>query len=471
MLPQNSNAGSGGSKLPQYLAALAATFLTFCGAAQTGWSSPALLMLNNENSTLPIHLALNSSEASWVGSLLTIGGAVGAIPAGSIADCIGRKLTMLLLAVPIFVSWGLVYFAKSVQVLYGARFLGGVAFGAICAVVPMYVKEIAEDSVRGSLGTLFQIMMCCGITYTYAVGAVASYYSMAICCAVLPVLFVIIFAFAPETPSFLLKRNRRTEAERSLQKLRGRGANVSKELHVLESELNCDDSTAKISFWDAIGRRETKLAIVIALGTMACQQLTGINIVIFYVSTIFTDAQLDWNAQLLATFVGLAQLVAALISIVLIDRTGRKILLQISAVSMAICLAVLGFFFFFKDRGVDVSSYNIVPPCAVILYVLLFGIGFGPIPWLMSGEVLSDDVKGLCTSIATSLNWGLAFVTTKFFQLIVHQIGNANTYWLLAVISVVAFCFVTFVIIETKGKSIQQVQLELSGRKRVGNVI
>uniref|UniRef100_A0A146LDU6 Facilitated trehalose transporter Tret1 n=1 Tax=Lygus hesperus TaxID=30085 RepID=A0A146LDU6_LYGHE len=464
MLPQNGDGSGGnaeGAKMPQYLVTLAATMLVFSGGAVIGWSAPALPMLENTNSTLPFHTT--PDESSWIGALLAIGALIGAFPAGSLADMLGRKMSILVLSAPLLLSWGVIFFAGSAMMLYAARLIAGIGLGAICTIVPMYIAEIAEDSIRGTLCSSFQLMLCCGILFTYTVGAGATYYQIAAACSVLPVIFIVAFFRAPETPVFLLKMDRRTQAEKSLRALRGSQYNTTKELHALENELN-KQGKVQTSFMQALSRREAKLAITISLGMMFCQQLSGINIVIFYASKIFKDSGSTLPAELCTILVGLAQVVSTLVSMVLIDRAGRKILLQISAASMAVCLSILGYYFLKKDRGDDVSSIGLVPVAAVIIYILLFAIGFGPIPWMMSGEVLPADIKGVCTGIAVSLNWTLAFIVTKTFKMLTDNLGNAGTYFLFAGICVAALLFSTFVVIETKGKSLQEVQDELAGR-------
>ncbi|KAF6209248.1 hypothetical protein GE061_014993 [Apolygus lucorum] len=473
MLPQNG-AGSGGdaegSKKPQYLITLAATMLVFSGGAVIGWSAPALPMLEKANSTLPFQAT--TDESSWIGSLLAIGALIGAFPAGSLADMLGRKMAILVLSAPLLLSWGIIFFAGSAMMLFAARLIGGIGLGAICTIVPMYIAEIAEDSVRGTLCSFFQLMLCAGILYTYSIGAGATYYQIAAACSVLPVVFIVLFFRAPETPVFLLKKDRRAQAEKSLRALRGSQYNTTKELHALENELN-KQGKDQSNFMQALSRREAKLAITISIGMMFCQQLSGINIVIFYASKIFIDSGSTLPPELCTILVGLAQVVSTLVSMVLIDKAGRKILLQISAASMAVCLTILGYYFMKKDRGDDVSSIGLLPVVAVITYILLFAIGFGPIPWMMSGEVLPSDIKGVVTGIAVSLNWTLAFIVTKTFKMLTDNLGNANTYFLLAGFCVAALLFCTFVVIETKGKSLQEIQDELAGRKNTkrSNVI
>ena len=308
-------------------------------------------------------------------------------------------------------------------------------------------------------------MLVVGILYTYILGAVVQYTGLPILCGFVNIIFIIVFFKAPESPFFLLKKDRRKQAEESLRVLRGQKYDIYSELHAMEKEIT-NQNAQKVPFLRAVSKRSSILALIICLGMMFFQQLSGINIVVFYAGSIFEAAGSSLDPSICTIFVGMSQVVSTLVAASLIDRLGRKILLQISAAVMAICLGVLGYYFHLKDSGSDVSNLGIVPLVAVIVYILLFAVGFGPIPWMISGEVLPPEIKGTGTGIAVALNWCLAFTVTKSFQPLNDLVGAAVTYWIFAVICVFSFFFVTFVVIETKGKSLAQVQEELSGNKR-----
>ncbi|KAK9502080.1 hypothetical protein O3M35_012682 [Rhynocoris fuscipes] len=454
--PQTSE----GAKTPQYLITLAATMAAFAGGNVIGWSAPALPYLEAPDSPLPV----TSHESSWIGSLLAIGAFIGALPAGPVADYFGRKITVISLAAPILISWIMIYFASSVYIIYIARLIGGFGIGAICTTVPMYVSEIAEASIRGTLCSAFQLMLVCGILYTYILGAIVSYNLLPIVCGIIPLIFIAAFFKAPETPAYLLKKDQRQRAENALVTLRGTQYNVFKELHALENDLN-QDTGSKPSFVKAAMKRASLLALVICLGLMLFQQLSGINIVIFYTGNIFKDAGSTLDPALATIFVGLAQVVSTVVSGILIDKAGRKILLQVSASIMCICLLVLGWYFHIKEKGGDTASISLLPLLSVVLYILVFAIGFGPIPWMMTGEILPSEIKGVATGIAVALNWCLAFTVTKSFSTLIETMGAAKTYWLFGFICLIGFLFSTFVVIETKGKSLAEIQNELSGKK------
>lgn len=167
------------------------------------WTSPVLPQLYVEDSWLVI----TKDQGSWIGSLCAVGAIVGAIPAGSMADKMGRKKSLLLLSLPFLLSWGLILAATEVKLLYIARLLVGIGVGAGCVLAPTYISEISEVSTRGTLGALFQLFLTVGIFLAFVLGSVLNYTAFAIVCGAVIVLFVVSFYWMPESPVWLVVRN------------------------------------------------------------------------------------------------------------------------------------------------------------------------------------------------------------------------------------------------------------------------
>lgn len=183
---------------------VAATLATLVAGSFMSWTSPALPLLQKPGSVPYV----TDEEGSWIGSLLNLGAFLGALPAGLIADRIGRKITLCALAVPLTGSWFMIAFGSSVAELFAGRFIAGTAIGAVSVVAPMYIAEIAESSIRGALGTLFQLQITTGILFSYVAGMVGDQRTLSLISSVLPVLFFVTFIWMPESPTFLLSKNR-----------------------------------------------------------------------------------------------------------------------------------------------------------------------------------------------------------------------------------------------------------------------
>lgn len=427
-----------------------------------GWSSPAEIPLRNRTE---FGFPITEEEWSWVGSTVTLGAAVVCAIIGTIINLFGRKRTMLLMVVPFLIGWGLVIGAVNIVMLYIGRILLGISGGAFFVMAPMYIGEIAQKDIRGTLGSFFQLMVTVGILFVYAVGYGLSVFTFSILCAAIPIIFAAIFVFMPESPLYLVSKNQTDNAVKSLKWLRGREYDYSEELSELQEEHERNTSM-NVSIMAALSRRATLRALYIIIGLMFFLQLSGINIVIFYTGSIFDAANTGIDSELATILVGVMQVLATFVSSMIVDRVGRRILLLISIFVMAICKIMLGVYFHMKDED-EQSVVNIawLPVFALCLYIVVFSLGFGPIPWLMVGELFAPDVKGIAGSAAGSFSWIFAFAVTKSFSSIQTAIGIGPTFWLLSGFSIVGTVFVYFVVPETKGKTLNEIQKMLAGER------
>nr|CAD7266896.1 unnamed protein product [Timema shepardi] len=436
-----------------------ATIGAFVAGTFMSWTSPALPLLQ-ANSSVPY---ITSEEGSWIGSLLNLGAFIGAIPAGILADHIGRRTTLCGLAVPFFVSWLMIAFCSSALELYVGRILGGMAVGAVSVVAPMYISELADSKVRGALGTFFQLQITLGILCGYLVGMVGDHRVLAFILSVLPVVYFVSFIWMPESPVYLLSKDKQNEARRSLQWFRGSNYDIEDEM-VRMTESSGDSQKRKGGLGELLSNPVTRRALTIALGLMMFQQLSGVNAVIFYTGQIFDLAGSSIPSVTACIIIGVVQVIATYVSTLLVDRAGRRILLLISDSVMALCLGVLGAYFHLLNNHYDTSDVSWVPIVSVAIFIVVFSLGFGPIPWIMLGELFPANVKGVASAVAAAFSWILSFAVTKVFQNMTSSLGEDITFWVFTGICVVGTVFVFVMVPETKGKDLNEIQEELSGK-------
>ncbi|KAJ9573973.1 hypothetical protein L9F63_008631 [Diploptera punctata] len=475
---------------PQYLAASLATLFAVCVGTVDAWSSPALpylqepdLLLQEFNITNHTsHHIITDDEASWIGSLAPLGALIGAIPAGYLANVLGRKLLLLLLTVPLLLGWVIIIIAQdSVPSLYVARFILGIACGAATVATPLYNEEIAEVRVRGALGVNMDMMFNVGILYMYIIGALDSYYWLSIAACVVPALFALTFIWMPESPVFLLSKGKTHKAQESLRWLRGissaKSQDIEKELNEMQKYINDSlvqdtkpviEKTKCTIFKHCIAdmslKSPTAKAVKIIFGLMIFQQLTGIDAVIYYTVDIFNDAGTSLSPFLCTIIVGVLQLISTYIPSLIVDRAGRRILLILSELGMAVSLLVLSLHFWMQDNKMDVLWSGWIPLIAVNAFIIAFSIGFGPLPWLIMAELLTTEAKVWVSSMAVCLNWSLTFAVTKVFPIINRDLGPAITYGGFCLICILGTVFVILFVPETQGKSREDIQLELVGK-------
>ncbi|KAH8251608.1 hypothetical protein KR038_002875 [Drosophila bunnanda] len=478
------------SKTRQYLAALIICLGAVAAGTALAWTSPVLPKItanvNNTaitnstignstignltiaNGTVPTplpsddRLQLTVDQTTWVSSLLAIGAFLGALPTGYIADTIGRRYTAMVMDVPFILAWISISFAQSAGWLYVGRFLIGISTGSFCVVAPMYISEIAETSIRGTLGTLFQLLLTIGILLVYLVGSMVTWQTLSMLCLLIPIALFCGLLILPETPVYLLKKGRRSEAALSLKWLWGRYCDSRSAIQVIQNDL--DQTVADASVMDLFSNRGSRNGLVISALLMVFQQFSGINAVIFYTESIFQSAGTSLNASLCSIIVGVVQVFMTLASSLLIEKAGRKILLIFSSTVMTICLAMLGAYFNMSNSGKDVSAIGWLPLLCVVLFIISFSVGYGPIPWLMMGELFLPDVKGIAVSLTVMLNWLCVFVVTKCFSSMNESLGSDVTFWFFGAWMAIATLYVAIAVQETKGKSASQIQNWLSGR-------
>nr|NP_611234.1 uncharacterized protein Dmel_CG6484 [Drosophila melanogaster]AAF57829.1 uncharacterized protein Dmel_CG6484 [Drosophila melanogaster]AAL13664.1 GH21490p [Drosophila melanogaster]ACL90242.1 CG6484-PA [synthetic construct] len=456
---------SKGSVLPQYIAGLSASFGALCMGASIGWSSPVENMITvNTEYGFPI----SSSQFGWVSSLLTLGATVICIPIGFAIDWIGRRPTMLALIPPYMVGWVLMLFAKNVTMLYFGRFILGMCGGAFCVTAPMYCTEITATALRGTIGSFFQLLIVSGVLYGYLVGAFLPLLTINILCAILPVIFAIIHFFMPESPVYLAMKGRNDDAAKALQWLRGKDADIDDELKEILEESQKQIDMPQVNILSSLRRPIVLKGLGIAVLLQVFQQWTGINAVLFYSASIFEDTGSDISGSDATLIIGVTQVTSTLVAVAIIDKAGRRILLLISGVLMAVSTALMGVYFQLKENDpASMDNFGWLPISSICIFIIFFSIGFGPVPWLVMAELFSEDVKSVAGSIAGTSNWLSAFVVTLLFPILKSSIGPGPTFWIFTAIAVIAFFYSLFFVPETKGKTIIEIQDLLSGGKGV----
>lgn len=415
------------------------------------------------------NLPINDSVLGWIGSFTTLGAMLMCFPIGIICDYLGRKITMLLLIIPFCIGWLLIIFANSVGMVYAGRFITGMAGGAFCVTAPLYTSEIAQKEVRGALGSYFQLFLTIGILFSYLLAKFVEIRVYNIVLAIIPLLFGVVFVLQPETPVYLLKKHKENDARKVLKRLRGDNYDVDAELKIMKATIE-SDAKLKIPFTQSIKKKATQKAFLISFGLMFFQQFSGINAVIFYTGDIFSAAGSTLDSQDATVIVGVIQVVATFVSSLIVDKFGRKILLLGSDFFMAISGILLGIYFTLQDRKLTdtetINSISFLPILALSVFIVVFSLGFGPIPWMISAEVYPAEVKSSASSAAGTFNWFLAFLVTKFYIDVRSAVGGDVTFYIFSAISLIGTVFIYFCVPETKGKSLEQIQIELGGEEQ-----
>jgi len=452
---------SEGKMGPQYLAALAATMGSLVMGTAIAWSGPAGPPLQ-----LPFDqggFAMTDDQESWMGSLMPLGALFGGPAAGIMMGKLGRKGAMIATAVMFALSYLLLVLAPNMWVIYAGRIASGLCTGIASGVCPVYVAETASANVRGFLGSCVQLMVTFGVLFVFIMGITGSFRWLSVFCIGCCVVWILLLLLIPETPAYYLSKKKYREARESLEWLRG-GVNVETEYE--EIQRGAQGSGGQSTGMAELLKRRNLIPLGISLMLMLGQQLSGVNAVIFYTPKIFALTGSTMPDTLESIIVALVQVVACAIGASIMDKLGRRLLLNLSSSVMVISAAGLGAFFYIKinmNNEALADKIEFLPLASLSIFIFAFSIGFGPIPWLMMSELFSPEVKGPASSISVTFNWTLAFLVTKFFSTVSDAISIAGAFWLFSGVTAIVFLFCLLAVPETKGKSLEEIQRLFEG--------
>ncbi|WP_129794147.1 sugar porter family MFS transporter [Sphingosinicella sp. CPCC 101087] len=408
-----------------------------------------------------------------VGSLL-IGCFVGAFLAGWLADKMGRRNVMLMAAMLFFVGALVQGLAGSQIVFVIARIAGGMAVGAASVLSPAYISEVAPADVRGRLTTVQQIMIITGLTaafvvnYALAASAGASTESfwvgleawrwMYLMQAIPAAIFFVALLFIPESPRYLVSKRREEKAHSVLTSLFGADVAETKLQEIRESFTA--DHRPRLRDLRAPGggiRPIVWAGILLAV----FQQLVGINVIFYYGATLWQLAGFTEDQSLQINIVsGALSIAACFVTIALIDRIGRKPLLLIGSAGMAVTLFAMVFAFangtLDAEGNLQLSNeLGVIALVAANLYVIFFNISWGPVMWVMLGEMFPNQIRGSALAVAGFAQWFANYVIAQTFPIMAAGLGLAVSYSFYAVSAVISFFLVKRFIHETKGKELE----------------
>jgi len=412
-------------------------------------------------------LDLSTLESEIVTSWVTLGALVGALVAGGTADRIGRRWTAAVAGI-LFAAGALIEAAApGAGMLTFGRVVTGLGVGFASVVAPLYAAEMAPKRLRGRFVSTYQLAITVGILFAYLADDAltgSDRWRLMFALAVIPgVALVIGFLVMPESARWLLKMGRRDDARASLVKVDG-PETADVELAQIESDLAAETREGQAS-WGEVLSPSLRRALRVGIGLAVLQQVTGINAIIYYANEIFAEAGFttaEQQAKATLWAVGVVNVLATLIAVAWVDRFGRRPLLLTGIVGMTVSLAAVGMSFAAlganPDSTTSTTAGGIVTVLALVVFIASFAFSMGPIVWTLISEIYPNRVRGRAISVATAANWLAAFLVAQFFLSLVDAIGESTTFFLFAALCVVSFVFVWYLVPETKGRSLEEIQ-------------
>uniref|UniRef100_D3ZLC4 Solute carrier family 2 member 6 n=1 Tax=Rattus norvegicus TaxID=10116 RepID=D3ZLC4_RAT len=394
-----------------FLATFAAVLGNFSFGYALVYTSPVIPALKRSSDPA---LRLDKIQASWFGSVFTLGAAAGGLSAMLLNDLLGRKLSIMFSAVPSAIGYALMAGARGLWMLLLGRMLTGFAGGLTAACIPVYVSEIAPPGVRGALGATPQLMAVFGSLSLYALGLLLPWRWLAVAGEGPVLVMILLLSFMPNSPRFLLSKSRDEEALQALIWLRA-DSEVHWEFEQIQDNVRRQSS--RVSWAEAWEPRVYR-PILITVLMRFLQQLTGITPILVYLQTIFDSTSVVLPSQQDAAIVGAVRLLSVLIAAVTMDLAGRK----------------------------------------VLLYVSGYAMGWGPITWLLMSEVLPLRARGVASGLCVLVSWLTAFVLTKYFLLAVNAFGLQVPFFFFSAICLLSLLFTGCCVPETRGRSLEQIE-------------
>uniref|UniRef100_A0A1B6GGI3 Major facilitator superfamily (MFS) profile domain-containing protein n=1 Tax=Cuerna arida TaxID=1464854 RepID=A0A1B6GGI3_9HEMI len=455
---------------------LAICAIVFGSAFQHGYNTPVFNnaknifsewitdIISSENGTLS-EIEINQRVInifSWITSIFCVGGMVGGLSVGFFADSFGRKgslfINLIFVLIAVILECGSKTFASYIMLCAG-RFFIGVNSGLNAGIVPMYVSEITPVKSRGAVGSVYQLVVTISILISTVLGmnyflATAELWPYLLAFTAIPaILQLFLLPLCPESPKYLMINNKESKAQKSLSWYRN-GADIVNEFNEMVTENEGQKNSSTVTYLELFTNPILRTPLIIVLVIMSAQQLSGINAVFFFCNDIFKQAGLSDKAAEIATVsVSVINVLMTFVSMVLVDKAGRKTLLLVGFGGMCIVSCILAILMGHTAGNIVVSWICVL---MVVLFVILFACGPGSIPWFLVSELFNDSAKGKATSLAVGINWFCNFLVGRFF-LVIAEMLQGQVFFVFFGILIVVILFIMKYVPETKNKTVEEI--------------
>ncbi|XP_030959925.1 sugar transporter ERD6-like 5 isoform X5 [Quercus lobata] len=451
---RNVAANSGGAATAMVVFS---TFIAVCGSyvfgAAIGYSSPAMSGIMED-------LGISLAQFSVFGSVMTIGAMLGATFSGKIADLLGCRWAMGLSEISCVVGWLAIMFSKGAWSLDLGRLLIGCGVGVLSYVVPVYIAEITPKRLRGGFTTAHQFMLSVGLALTYFIGTVVNWRTLALIGTIPSLVQLVGLFFIPESPRWLVKFGEEKDYEASLRHLRGEDADIFQEATEIREYTEALQQLPQGRFLDLFQRIYAH-SLIVGVGIMILQQFGGANGIVFYASSIFKLA--GFSTEVGTTAMAVAQIPTSILSVIIMDKAGRKPLLMVSAVGTCLGCLITGLSFLLQDYQLWKEVTPVLVFVGTLVYNGSFGLGLAGIPWLIMSEIFPINMKGSAGSLVSLVNWFSSWIVSYIFNFLMEW-SSAGTFFIFASISGLTVLFVAKLVPETKGQTLEEIQTTMNPR-------
>lgn len=413
------------------------------------------------------HMTPHTQE--WVVSAMMFGAAVGAVGSGWLSFRMGRKYSLMTGAILFVIGSLASAFAPSVDVLIISRILLGLAVGVASYTAPLYLSEIAPERIRGSMISMYQLMITIGILGAYLSDTAFSYSgSWRWMLGVITVPALLLLAgvfFLPDSPRWFAAKRRFHDAERVLLRLRDTSEEAKRELDEIRESLKI-----KQTGWALFTEnRNFRRAVFLGVLLQVMQQFTGMNVIMYYAPKIFELAgYTNTHEQMWGTvIVGLTNVLATFIAIGLVDRWGRKPTLVLGFLVMSSGMGTLGTML---HVGITSVQAQYIAVGMLLMFIIGFAMSAGPLIWVLCSEIQPLKGRDFGITCSTTTNWIANMIVGATFLTLLHNLGSANTFWIYAGLNLFFIILTLALVPETKHISLERIERNLMKGKPLRNI-
>lgn len=407
------------------------------------------------------HFDLDAAGLGWVGSSLYVGCMAGALCTGWLTDRFGRKKPLILAALIFAGSSVMMGIAGSEGELVLWRIVAGLGVGAASMLSPLYIAEISPPAIRGKMVSINQLAIVIGILLAYMsnyflAGWENNWRWMFASGALPSVLFFFFVFLVPESPRWLLARGKEDEARNVLGKLTS-PSEVEQEIRSVHGSLS--SKAVKTGFAELF-KHGVRFIVLLGIGITVLQQMSGANAVFFYAPVIFEQAGMQVDDQLFQQIlIGVINLLFTLVAMQLVDKAGRKKMMMAGSFLMAFFLSLIAACFYYDLF----EGYWLT--LVVLAFIATYATTLAPVTWVLISEIFPNRIRGMAVSIATFALWASCFTLAYAFPVLIETLAPVQTFLLFAGICFVYFLFLWRFIPETKGKTLEEIEMAFNQRQ------
>ncbi len=425
------------------------------------------VIINGAMLDLVRHFNLTPAVQGWTVSSALVGCIIGTILIGRPGDIFGAQRLLQLLAVMFFISAAGCGIAPTIDVFITFRFIGGLAIGGASVLCPVYISEISPPKHRGLLASTFQLAIVAGILLSLISNYMLlnigenNWRWMLFSGSLPAVAFFLMLFFIRKSPRWLVKKGRIEEARKNLEDLSSHEIDTEQTIREIRESITNEDTAKKINLFKKPYRRIVFIGIFVGIFS----QLTGIGVVFYYSAQIFSIAGFSPDTSMLQSVIlGLTNLVFTLLAMMLIDRVGRKRLLLVGQLGMVAVLALFGY----GLLSGNIRGYWLV--VLLVAYIAFFAASMGVVIWVILSEMFPNVIRARGASLGSFANWGVSASLNFLFPQVValfgttlaqQQKGMSLAFIFLAIVTMAGFFYIKGNIIETKGKTLEQIEKEV----------